>query len=265
MGLLTSKLMAPGTKFIVTDDVKDSTFGPGTIGIMSYLIKKNANFENVAHAHVVIIRRGKGGMDRINSNQISFPIFFDKKMLEHKDFLPSEKKYYVNIETVDYEAMDLLKIRPLDFLAWSFAYTTYLRRVVETMAKSSKGVWPSNPGHILNGARRIAQCYDEDKVSTIKAYADDKWRKEFVREARKTESALIRCVLKYKKYVSDITKNAAAFIKFTNKDFYKVAEDKDAEETMKFCDDKSEFIDRMISEKDENAGKSKNFGGMKYV
>ena len=261
MSLLTSKLVAPGTKFIVTSDIKDSTFGPGTIGIMSYIIKKDANFENVAHAYVTIIRRGKGGMDRVNHNQISFPIFFDKRMLEHEDYLPIEKKYHVNIETIDYEMLNLLKIKPLDFLGWADAYTSYIRHIINSMATMSKGIWPSNPNHVVNEARRIIVLYDEDKKAAEKYYANDKWRKKFIIETRRMESALIRCVLKYKQLVSSITKNAADFIKFTNNDYYKVADEKETERTIKFCDEKNRFIERMIKEKDKCAEKSKNFGG----
>ena len=261
MNPLTSKLMAPGTKFIVTDDIKDNTFGPGTIGIMSYIIKKDVNFENVAHAYVTIIRRGKGGMDRVNHNQINFPIFFDKRMLEHEDYLPTKRKYHVNIKAIDYETLNLLKVKPLDFLGWASAYASYIKYIINSMAITSQGVWPSDPGNVMNIARRIASSYDESKKSTEKYYANNEWRRMFIIEARRMESALIRCVLKYRQVVSDITKNAANFIKFTNDGYYKVADEKDIEKTIKFCDEKSKFIGRMIKEKDRCAEKSKNFGG----
>ena len=256
---LTSKLIAPGTKFIVTEDIKDSTFGPGTIGMMSYIVKKDASFENVAHAYVAIIRRGKGGMDRLNYNQINFPVFFDERMTEHKDYLPLEKKYHVNIKTVDYDELDLLKIKSLDFLGWASAYTAYIYNLTNNLA--NRRVWPSDPKHILNSARRIPGLYEESKKETEKIYASTKWRTEFIKEIRRMESTIIRCVLIYKMSVSDIAKNAAKFIKFTNDEYYKVTDDGEDVETIKFCNEKTEFIARMIAEKRESANKSKNFGG----
>lgn len=265
MSLLTSNLLAPGTKFVVTDDIKDSTFGPGTAGIMSYIEKKDVNFENVAHALVTIIRRGKGGMGRLNLNKINFPIFFNERMLEHEDYLPisgksTGGKYHVNIEVVEYDTKDLRDIPPLDFLGWAYSYVSYMKYIVNNKTRpSSIKLWPQEQDDILNVASNLPSYYEQDKRMAEKSFGTLKWRTDFIREIKKMESHFIRCVLSYKKGISDIAMNAAEFIKFTNESYYKVADEKSTDDTLKFCQEKNEFFRQMISNKEKNVQKTKKF------
>ena len=252
MEKLASNLLTPGTKFAVTDDVKESTFGPGTTGFMSYIKNADSDYEDVAHAVVSIIRRGKGGKQRLDVSNISIPIFSDSRMLEHKNYLPIGRRHYVHIESIDFDVDDLITITPIDFLGWMTAYSRYLHYLVQNIAKQKKGLWPNDPQHNLNMAIRLPDMFLQNEEGTTAALTAEAWRTQFVVQARAKESALIKCALRYKESVVKATLNSAQFLEYTNEEYYEVSDKDLTAKTIKFYKDKAQIIKEMIPYRKKN-------------
>ena len=246
MKKLDCSLLVPGAKFIVNKDVKENTFGPGTIGIMSYIKNADLDYENVAHVVAVIIRRGKGGIQRLNVNSMSIPVFANPKMLEHKNYLPVGRRHYVHIDPFPYKEGDLLKVSALDFLGWSTAYMKYLYYLATSIARPKKSsIIPQDNGHPLAIANRMPDYFDSNRDETLDKFSEEKFRKSFIKISRAAEASLIKCVLMYQKMTTAIALNSANFMKYTNDEYYEVTNKKEAENTITFYEDKLRIIEEM--------------------
>jgi hypothetical protein len=248
MERLSCSLFNPGTRFMVTDDVKEATFGPGTVGIMSHVKSADSDYEDVAHILVSVIKRGKGGKERLNSTALSVPIFFDKKMLDHKNYLPTGRRHYVHIEPYPFKAQDLMKINPMNFLGWATSYAKYLHFLADSIAKPKKGLWPQDGKNPLAVGIRLCDYFSNDEAETIERYGNRiEWRESFITQSRKMESALVKCSLRYKDSVVKMALNSARFVDYTNKEYYKVTGKKSAKGTIKFYEDKEKIVEEMIN------------------
>lgn len=246
MQKLVSNLLIPGTKFVVTNDVKESTFGPGTTGFMSYMRSADNDYEDVANMVVSVIRRGKGGKRRLDISNVSIPIFVDPRMLEHKNYLPIGRRHYVHIKSTNFDVEDLMEVVPMDFLGWAAAYSRYLNHIVNSIAKPKKGLWPSDLHQNLNIAMRLPDTFAQNEDEIIDVVAHKDWREAFVREARAKESALIKCALRYNETVVKAALNSAQFVEYTNEEYYEVSDKDLATATVKFYKDKAAIVKEMI-------------------
>lgn len=250
MKILESNLYTPGTKFAVTDDVKENTFGPGSLGVMSFVTGGDNDYEDVANVSVIIIRRGKGGIPRINLNKISIPVFADKRMLDKDNYLPIGRRYYVHTEKVPYSHEDLLAVAPLDFLGWAAAYMKYLQYLASHIAKPKKqNIVPQDHDHVLAVVSRLQEHFDHDRDAALANFSTEVFRRAFIVEARKLESSLIKCVLVYKRKVANITLNSARFMDYTNTEYYEVTDKEEAKNTVQFHEEKIKIIDEMAAVK----------------
>jgi len=252
MHKLDSNLFTPGTKFVVTDDVKESTFGPGTTGFISYMKNADSVYEDVANVVVSIIRRGKGGKRRVDISNMSIPIFSDPRMLEHKNYLPSGRRHYVHIKKVDFDVEDLMKIIPMDFLGWAAAYARYLNHLVQNIANPKKGLWPNDPHLNLNIAIRLPDIFIQNEDEAIATLTNEVWREVFIGEARAKESALIKCALRYNETVVKASLNSAQFVEYTNEEYYEVSDKDLTTATVKFYKDKAAIVNEMIHFRKKN-------------
>ena len=99
MTILTSALLEPGAMFKVTDAIKDTVIPPGSLGFISLIRGTDDPYQNLAKVSVVLVRKGKGGKDRLLDYSIFVPVFY----IDHKGFnklLPAEgtRKGYVQIQ-----------------------------------------------------------------------------------------------------------------------------------------------------------------------
>ena len=200
---LTSQIFNTGTKFVVTDDTKDSTYGPGTVGFVSYVKGHDQDYTNVVYLNTVIIKRGKTGKKRIDSNELSTPIF-DFKDDNLVKVMPEEKRrYYVHIEPVLPYEDAVQNMSDIDFLGWAHAQVRYVQKL-STKAKHVS-VWPSDSGHILNQILSINENYSEDMDDSLTNIA---FREKFARNIRILESTLVKSALLYMCKVSELEKRA---------------------------------------------------------
>jgi len=258
MKILESNLYAPGTKFTVTPDVKENTFGPGSLGVMSYVTSGDNDYEDVANVAVIIIRRGKGGVPRINLNKLSIPVYSDKRMMDKDNYLPVGRRHYVHTEMVPYSHEDLLAIDSLDFLGWAAAYMKYLQYLASNIAKPKKqNIVPHDHNHVLAIIARLQEHFDHDRDAALENFATDMFRRAFTVEARRLESSLIKCVLVYKRKVANIALNSARFMDYTNTEYYEVTDKEEAKNTVQFHEEKVKVIDEMAAGKKKKLKKKK--------
>jgi len=248
LNILKSNLFNPGTKFVATDDVKDTTLPPGSLGLFSFFKKADRDYQNVAIGTVVIIRRGKGGQNRIEVKDISFPIFTDKRMLEHEEYLPIGRKLYIHIEEEPFAKNNLAELPPLEFLVWCYAYTKYLRYIVGNFVyPASRASWKESAvGRALITAERIPEYFADNMSNTYKTLANTDFRTSFVVSARRLESKLAKCICSYKKATIASILNSSHFIEHTNKNHYIVADKNLVENTISFYGEEYEKISSLV-------------------
>lgn len=206
IALLNSNILSPGTKFTVTDDSVDSTIGPGTTGFISHVIGHDQDYVNVVYMRTTLIKRGKLGKERLDTGEMSVPVF-DIKSDDMFKIMPDEKRrYYVHIEPLvpSYAAVE--EMSDIEFIAWAQACAAYVRKL-HGKAKQMTA-WPTDGGDILNRMHNIVSYYGEDAETTKKEYGSKDIRDSFVRAFRLMESILIKCASAYKMKTIEIEERA---------------------------------------------------------
>jgi len=245
--LLECQVPKTGDKFVVTEEVKDTTFTPGTTAFMSYMREPDMDYQDVIRIKMVVVRRGKGGMERLNFNSALIPVFKDPKMLEHDDYLPVGRKYYIHIEKEPKGSPDILKMEALDFLGWACARAINLKYITNSMAKKgAPKLWPSSPSSALNAASRFCEYFENNKTSTITEFADNQdFRELFVNELRVLEAASVKCGIIYHKQVVSAILNSARFMVYTNDNYFEVVDKAKAKKTVLHYEKKSKWLESM--------------------
>ena len=220
MSTLNSQIFQPGTKFIVTPDSKDNTYGPGTTGFVSYVEGRDRDYKNVVSFRAVIIRRGKGGKERLNIVKLSTPIFyFNNKKLREK-LLPDElRSGYIHIEPVkvDPNLLSLASSTPMDYIGWALSYASYVKKLSSVaQRRNTKGgttFWPKTSKHILNRIIDLQNDNFEGNPSEAKNYfASATEVLRFVEKVRVIESGMTAIALTSMQRIAEIEFNAAASI-----------------------------------------------------
>ncbi len=202
---LTSQIFNTGTKFVVTDDTKDSTFGPGTTGFVSYVKGHDQDYSNVVYLNAVVLKRGKTGKKRLDNSELSTPIF-DIKDGDISKVMPEEKRrYYVHIEPILPCEDTIQNMSEIDFLGWAHAQTMYIHKL-STRAKHISS-WPRDSDHFLNRILSLNEYYSEDLGDELTSIA---FREKFAKSIRMIESTLVKCALLYMIKVSDLERRAIA-------------------------------------------------------
>jgi hypothetical protein len=192
--MMKSQFLRHGSKFIVTDQSEDSTYGPGTTGFVSYVKGFDQDFPNVAYLVVSIVRRGKGGKLRVERSEISTPIFeFDNAAL--KEHMPDEKRrFYVHIEQQP-NPSHVNEMLPVDFIGWAFAVSMFVNKLSQC-SKHFKP-WPNSSTHVLNRALNAAEIWSESEGQAVEILGNIEYRETFTRAARMMESTLVKSSLGY--------------------------------------------------------------------
>lgn len=205
MTVLKSQIFRVGTKFIVTENTKDSLFGPGTMGYISFVKGRDQDFSNVVYLKTVMIRRGKTGKERLDSSEISTPIF---ELDGIGNIMPDEaRRYYVHISPLPTDYMDVTEMQDIEFLGWMYANTLYINKL-NTKAKYNS-LWPGEYDNVLNKILRINEGYLENPESIKAEYNDAHYRAEIIDQIRSMESSLVRCAVAYLYRVANMEFNAA--------------------------------------------------------
>mgnify|MGYP006304685681 CR=1 FL=1 len=204
--ILNSHIFNTGTKFVVTDETTDGSFGPGTTGFVSYVKGKDRDFSNVVYLKAAIVQRGKTGKERLDFCEISTPIFEipDQDMAT---FMPDEKRrYYVHIKHAEDSVRSIVDMEEIDFLGWALSYAQYVFKLNSRAKRIS--VWPQDNNAVCNKMLNLCEYYAEDADHTKESMANIAARHSFVQNIRMQESTLVKCCLSYMMKVAQIEAQA---------------------------------------------------------
>ena len=192
---LKNNILKPGTKFIVTPNSIDNCYGPGTTGFISFVKGRDNKFPNVVYYDVTIVRRGKTGKERVETGELSAPIFDLKEFPDTKIEMPEPKrKFYVEIEKQD--AACVTAMTAIDFLGWAVSQCQFLNKLNSRV--NQPVVWPKDPHHPANRVRTIVPSHFDEHPNKIKEeFTEKETRFDIVFKLRKLESLLIKCCLFY--------------------------------------------------------------------
>ena len=223
--ILQSCLFEAGAKFVISENIKDSTFGPGTVGFVSYIDGLDDSYQNLAKITAAIIRRGKTGKERLDINHLFVPIFYFDNENFAKLMPKDTRKYYVHPERDLSLAYPLMDMPDLDFVGWAAAMAIRLKKMNDSCRHKK---WPEEKANPLNTVRRALDHFSEDPPEYLIKLANPDFRAAFVDECRQKSSAMIRVHLDFDIRKLDVEVNAAEFLLFTNQGEFipKDAEDK---------------------------------------
>jgi len=246
-GVLKCCLPKTGEKFVVNQDVKDTTFTPGSTCFMSYMNDPDPDYQDVVRVRAVVIRRGKGGMDRINVNNFSVPVFTDERMLKHDNYLPVGRKYYIHVNKETLPTAHVMEMGNIDFLGWSCAKALYMYYLSTNFAKkTAPSLWPSSNKSSVAIAARFTEYFENNPEVTIQNYAESlNFRTDFIAELRMLESAGAKAGILYHKRVVSAILNSAKFMAYTNDKYFQVTDKEEAKATIIHYDKRLKWLDKM--------------------
>lgn len=219
---LFSNILSTGSKFVITDKTTDSIFGPGTIGIMNYVKGADVACANVVYICVTILKRGKHGMSRLDTNVISTPIFKFEKM-DSVSIMPDKKrKHYVYIEPKVPNFKTIYEMPSLEYLGWGLSWINYLNKL--TNRTNSYFIWPTNNKSIINRMFNVASLWKNDPDHTIDRLCSAEARRTFVNKMRIMEATFTECSLHYMLKVSELEIHAARYLMKHNKNKIEVCD-----------------------------------------
>jgi len=241
--ILISNLLAPGTKFKVTDTVKDNTILPGSSGFISFTRGVDESYQNICKTAAIITRTGKGGKPRIMSATLCTPVFY----MEHGGFnklMPESgsKKNYVHIERDMSPITDIRTLPPLEFIGYATAIS---RRIKQMSDQCRHKKWPEAKSNPINILKRMPDYFGEDPEHYLSKYSDSSFVEEFIDEARRMMSSLIRVQIQLDLVRANAEVNAAEFLLFANKGEFISKDTKDKTNEYQFTED-NDMLSRTI-------------------
>jgi len=207
---LSSNILSTGNKFVVTEKTVDGTFRPGTVGIISYIKGIDTGCSNVVYLTAIILKRGKTGKLRIDSEQVSTPIF-NFRTMDSSGIMPDKKrKRYVFIEPCVQIYNTIHEMENLEFLGWALSWALYLQK----LSKCTKPfcIWPRKNNNIMNKMINISSYWYENSEYAVENFSSHQQREKFVKQMRTLESTLVNCSLSYMLKVTESEINAADYL-----------------------------------------------------
>ena len=179
----------PGTFFTTTDYLKHTTYPPGSVGVLSYIRPRHGAIWNL---NVVMMRRGKKGMSRVERVTIDTPIFRSKNQYT--------SDYYINNSASIVHVVPHVRCRDIvrdfadmEFLVWANAYAWYLYHLSNLL---------ENNGPLHNASKQDIQRASNINITFncsdpgISFYSNAD-RQSLVETIRKRETAFMRHLYRY--------------------------------------------------------------------
>ncbi len=233
MEFLQSGILDSGTKFMISNKVKNPHYIPGSVGFVSHLGGLDDSYQNVISMTIVITRKGKSGKERLDLSRIKVPIFtFDSDNFAKIMPTIENRRDFVYIDKQETQYNNLMEVSSLDFLGWAAAVSKKLR-IMSSMCKHSK--WPSSNKNPVNRMFRLPEFFSEDPADKSELYGNAEFRSLFLNEARNMYSSMIKIHLELDEQKVKCEINASEFLEFTNKG--KFLEKKNAKNEYKLTDD----------------------------
>lgn len=224
---MNSMIFNTGARFVTTNKTTDTVLTPGSVCFMSFVRGSDMDFKNVFHSTCINIKRGKGGKERIDTVNISSPIFNidDEKSVS---LMPDNKrKSYVHIEaTPQFPNVD--NMAGVEYIGWALSYALFLYKL---NSKGKTSIWPEQNDDILNRILNVADNFNHHPDETKERLVTPTNIKKFVTKARTMESTFASLAMDYMVKVSGIEKAAASFLaskELCDSEFVKNTKEKEA-------------------------------------
>lgn len=185
--MVRTNILPVGSKFIVRETIKNNSVLPGTCGFFSF-VNSQISYA-VSEICVVIIRRGKGGKDRVDITYPCVPVVY----INNEDFIreyvrPKDINYVVDLEKVDLEYNNILDVSPIEFIGWAMSFSLLLDRL--STRYNFKSLWPTRKSYVLNYL--LSLDYNNNPTKVNYKYSDEEYRRRVVNEIRRMSSILTR-------------------------------------------------------------------------
>lgn len=241
MEFLQSNIFDSGTKFTISDKVKNSSHIPGSMGFIAHLSGLDDSYQNVANISAILIRKGKTGKERLEFCRLKIPIF----VVDGENFakiLPTieSRRNFVHIDKETNQYVNLMETTSLDFIGWGTAMANKLK-LMSSRCKHSK--WPSSNKDPINKLLRLPEYFSEDPAINLEFYTNPEVRTIFLNEVRSLYYSMVRIHLDLDESKVTCEINAAEFLEYTNKG--KFLEKKNAKNEYKFTKDNA-LLERTI-------------------
>lgn len=202
--ILTSMLLRPGIKAIITNEQASSTYPAGSIGYSSAIHMPHIGTLQCRQT-MFIIRRGKSGKTRLEAKKFTVPIYLinDNTYKEHLQ----NGKCCVTFRQVPDAPSNLIEMPTLEFLAWAGAYVLYLKYLTR-IADYSPNIWPKGRNHIFNIFLQICSHYEDRQDDWLTTYGGLSSRNVLIAQIRSFEAQVYKCGCKYVKSISGIKRHA---------------------------------------------------------
>jgi hypothetical protein len=237
MKFINESLLEIGTKFIVSEQIKEANPATGSMGFLSSINGTHEDFQNVAKITVMLTRKGKGGKPRIDRIEMISPIFYYYENGDNfKKIMPpaGTNNWYGMLERIESPTEDLLKMQTLDFLGWASAVVYNLRNM---LGKIRHGWWPEDAGNPLNRFARMSEMFNEDPEKFLELYQTDAVRKEVIEAIRRMEGTLFKLRLMQNARRLQSIANAAEFLTFVNNGEFIAEDAEDKKNEYRFTED----------------------------
>jgi hypothetical protein len=237
MKFINESLLEVGTKFTVSDQIKEVNLSPGSIGFISSVGGTHEDFQNVARVTVMLTRKGKAGKPRIERIEMISPIFYYYENEENfKKIMPAagSNNWYGVLERIDGPVENLIKMQTLDFLGWASAVVYNLRGM---LGKIRHGWWPEDQGNPLNRFARMSEMFNEDPDKFLELYQPEKVRRETIEAIRRMEGTLFKLRLMQNAKRLQSIANAAEFLTFVNNGEFIAEDAEDKKNEYRFTED----------------------------
>jgi hypothetical protein len=193
MVILKSNILRPGEKFIITDKSTDGKFLPGSIGFLSFVKGVDQQFVNVAHFSVVITKKGKSGKERIETADMSVPIF-ELGLPEDELTIPGpDRRFFTRMDHVTNNVQDVREMTTYDFIGWALAKVKFIHQL-NSKAMYIKS-WPQS--NVFNTVLELPNHFSDNPVKTKEYFARADIVEELITVLNKTESKLAKCAIGY--------------------------------------------------------------------
>ena len=234
MEFLQSNILTTGTKFTISDKIKNNSHIPGSIGFISHVSNLDDSYQNVVNIITILTRKGKTGKDRLEHCRLKIPVFtFDTK--NFSKILPTVEVrrnfVYINKEE-EGSYTNLMETTDLDFFGWACAMTNKLKAM---SGKCKHNKWPQNSKHPINKMHRLPGCFAEEQAIDYDHYGSSEYRSSFLKEARIMYSSMVKIHFEMDRLEALYESNASEFLEYTNKG--KFLEKKNTKNEYEFTDD----------------------------
>jgi len=269
--VLQTTISSPGTIFQLGEEIKDSTFPPGTEGYISYIMGPDHNNPNVVFHQVVTIRRGKKGKPRINVNIILSPIFsLPGVPMEFLVPLDVERKHLVDMAVVKHATKNILAettTNEVSFLGQTLARALLAveldkaiypsnNRIMQTVGLPGHkvvNIWPKSKTSLLSRlTKETERLMDDGETGRLfNDFCNLDARISILNELKLVESCLTIPRLEYQRKVTTVLMAALDYIKIKLKEASEV-EVPNKEELLKIVNNTK----KMVKNKEYNVNKA---------